>query len=161
MALVDYFLKIDGVPGESTDHKHKDEISVLSFSWSETQPTSGEVGLGRGSGKVQMGEFQFTSQVNKASPLLALKCANGEHIKSAVLVCRRAGKDQQEYFTVKLADILISSYQVGGSQGDVVPTDQFSLNFSKIEWEYKPQGATGALGGPVKAGYNLKEQKQV
>ena len=30
---VDYFLKIDGIDGESQDDKHKDWIEVLSFSW--------------------------------------------------------------------------------------------------------------------------------
>lgn len=33
MATVDYFLKIDGIDGESTDNKHKNEIDVLSWSW--------------------------------------------------------------------------------------------------------------------------------
>ena len=31
-AQVDYFLKIDGVDGESTDDKHKGEIQLESFS---------------------------------------------------------------------------------------------------------------------------------
>ena len=30
---VDYFLKVEGIPGESLDAKHKDEIDVLGFSW--------------------------------------------------------------------------------------------------------------------------------
>ena len=30
---VDYFLKVDGIPGESVDAKHKGEIDVLAFSW--------------------------------------------------------------------------------------------------------------------------------
>ena len=30
MAEVDYFLKIDGIPGESQDDEHKDEIEVVS-----------------------------------------------------------------------------------------------------------------------------------
>ncbi|MGH2698518.1 MAG: type VI secretion system tube protein Hcp [Actinomycetota bacterium] len=32
MAAVDYFLKIDGIPGESQDAKHKDEIDVNAWS---------------------------------------------------------------------------------------------------------------------------------
>jgi len=31
MAAVDYFLKIDGAPGESMDAKHKNEIQIYSF----------------------------------------------------------------------------------------------------------------------------------
>ena len=38
MALVDYFLKIEGAPGESNDKTHKDEIQVLSFSFGEALP---------------------------------------------------------------------------------------------------------------------------
>ena len=37
MAQVDYFLKLDGIPGESVDSKHKDEIDIMSFSFGETQ----------------------------------------------------------------------------------------------------------------------------
>ena len=36
MAAVDYFLKFDGIKGESTDAKHKDEIDIESWSWGET-----------------------------------------------------------------------------------------------------------------------------
>lgn len=36
MAQVDFFLKIDGIKGESTDKAHKGEIEIESFSWGET-----------------------------------------------------------------------------------------------------------------------------
>jgi len=101
-------------------------------------------------------------KVNKASPKLFLVCATGEHIKKAVLTCRKAGKEQQEFYLVKMEDLLVSSYQTGGSShGDVIPTDQISLNFAKIEFEYKPQKADGTLDAPVKAGYDLKSNKKV
>jgi type VI secretion system secreted protein Hcp len=65
--------------------------------------------------------------VIKASPKLFLACATGQHIKEAVLVGGvKEGKDRQEFFNVKLIDILTSSYQQGGSSGNI-PTDQFSL----------------------------------
>ena len=34
----DTFMKVDGIPGESQDDKHKDWIELLSFSHSFTQP---------------------------------------------------------------------------------------------------------------------------
>ena len=37
MALFDAFLKIEGIEGESPDAKHKGEIQLESFSWSESQ----------------------------------------------------------------------------------------------------------------------------
>jgi type VI secretion system secreted protein Hcp len=101
-------------------------------------------------------------KMNKASPKLFLACATGEHIKKAVLTCRKAGGEQQEFLLVTMTDLLVSSYQTGGSgHSDIVPTDQISLNYSKIEFEYKPQDEKGKVGGPIKAGYDLKLNKKV
>ena len=59
MATVDYFLKIDGIDGESTDNKHKNEIDVLSWSWGETQSGTMAGGGGGGAGKVAMQEARW------------------------------------------------------------------------------------------------------
>ena len=89
-------------------------------------------------------------------------CATGQHIKVATLTVRKAGKDQQEYYIVKLSDNLVSSYQSGGSEGsNALPVDQFSINFAKIEFEYKSQKPDGTLGAPVKGGWDLKANKKV
>lgn len=160
MAAVDYFLKLEGVEGESQDHKHKGEIDLESWSWGETQAGTHSGGGGGGAGKVSMQDFHFVMKVNKASPKLLLACASGEHIKKAVLTCRKAGKEAQEFLKMTLTDLLVSSFQTGGSgHGDIVPTDQISLNYSKIEYEYKAQKPDGSLDGPVKAGWDLKSNK--
>ena len=162
MAQVDFFLKIDGIEGESADSKHKGEIDLESWSWGESQAGTHAGGGGGGAGKVHMQDFHFVMKMNKASPALFLRCATGEHIKKAVLTCRKAGKEQQEYMKVTMSDLLVSSYQTGGSgHAEIVPTDQVSLNFSKVEWEYKEQKADGTLGGATKAGYDLKANKTV
>jgi len=158
MAVVDYFLEIDGIKGESEDAKHKDHIQLESWSWGETNHGTSGHGTGAGAGKVQMQDFHFVMKVNTASPFLFLACATGEHIKKAILTCRKAGKEQQEYLKWTFSDILVSSYQTGGSaHSEVVPVDQISINFSQIEVEYKPQKADGTLGAAIKKGYNIKK----
>jgi len=160
MAMVDYFLKIDGIEGESQDSKHKNEIEIESFSWGEVQTGTASHGGGMGAGRIQMQDFNFTMQVNKASPKLFLSCARGDHIKNAILTCRKAGKEQQEYLKVTFSDILVSSFQTGGSAaGDALPLDQISLNFTKVEFEYKEQKPDGTLGGAIKAHYDIKQVK--
>jgi type VI secretion system secreted protein Hcp len=162
MAVVDYFLKIDGIEGESADAKHKGEIDLESWSWSEHQQGTHHVAGGGGAGKVQVNDIHFVMKVSKASPKLMLACADGQHIKKGVLVCRKAGKEQQEFLKITLTDILVSSYQGGAAmRSDVVPTDQVSLNFAKIEFEYKEQKADGTLGGAVKAGWDVKAHKKL
>jgi type VI secretion system secreted protein Hcp len=161
MALVDYFLKIDGIDGESTDAKHKDEIDVLSFSWGETNEGTQGAGGGGGAGKVQMQDFHFVANTSKASPALFLGCASGEHFKKAVLTARKAGKEQLEFMKVTMEDLLISSYQVGGSAGDVVPVDQVSINFAKIEFSYRPQNPDGSLDQEVSAGWDQQRNVKI
>jgi type VI secretion system secreted protein Hcp len=162
MASVDYFLKIDGIDGESKDDKHKGEIDLESFSFGGTQAISSRTGGGGGAGKVSLQDFHLVMTVSKASPKLFLHCCNGAHIKSAVLVARKAGKEQQEYLKITLSDCIVSSFAGGGaSAADVVPVDQVALNFAKIEMEYKEQKADGSLAGPLKTGWDLKANKAV
>ena len=162
MATADYFLKIDGIPGESQDAKHKGAIDLESFSWGETNSGSAGGGGGGGAGKVAMQDFHFTSRVNKASPTLFLACATGKHIKEAVFSARKAGKGQQDYLIIKLKDLLISSYQIGGAEAaDDLPMDQVSFNFAQIEYEYRPQKPDGTLDSPIKAGWDVKKGKKL
>ena len=58
-----------------------------------------------------------------------------------MLTARKAGKPQVEFLTFSLSDVLVSAYQTGGAEGEVVPMDSVSLNFSKIQMEYKQQKA--------------------
>jgi type VI secretion system secreted protein Hcp len=120
MADVDYFLKIDGIPGESLDDKHRDEIQVESWRWGEQNAGTFAFG-GGGAGKVNMGDFRFLMKVNKATPQLFLACATGQHIKSAILTARKAGKEQQDYLKIEFTDLLVSSYSSGdGSIASVI-----------------------------------------
>ena len=118
MAAFDYFLKLDGIPGESTDAKHKGEIDVLSWSWGESQEIAPNAGGGSGTGKVAMTDLHVSANLSKASPQLLLACAAGKHIKSAVLTGRKAGKEQTEFLTFSLSDVLVSGYQTGGATAD-------------------------------------------
>jgi len=161
-ALQDYFLKIDGIEGESQDAKHKSEIDVLSWSIGETNGGSMSFQGGGGAGKVSFQDFHFTMRMSKASPKLFLACASGQHIPKAVLTVRKAGTEQQEFFQVTMSDLLVSSYQTGGAGSDnSLPIEQISLNFAKIEVQYKQQDAKGQLGGPIKAGWDLKQNVKV
>src|SRR5688500_17748659 len=91
MAEVDYFLKINGSPGESVDAKHKGEIDVLGFSWGVSQTGTMGYGGGGGAGKASFQDFHFTMPTSKASPKVMLACATGQHIDEAILYCRKAG----------------------------------------------------------------------
>jgi type VI secretion system secreted protein Hcp len=163
MAQVDYFLKIDGIDGESTDDKFKKNIELESWSWGESNSGGFSHGTGGGAGKVSMQDFHFVMLMNNASASLAQACAGGTHIAFAELNCRKAGTTPQVFLKIKMSDVLVSSYQTGGSShGEIVPTDQISINFAKIEYAYGKQDAKGTVASlDQKMGYDLKLNKKV
>ena len=154
MAAVDYFLKIDGVDGESTDDKHKGEIDVESFSWGVTQTGTAAAGGGGGTGKVIMQDIHFTKFLDKATPKLWLKCATGEHIKQAVLVGVAAAGDpievtgaalqraDSQFLKLTFSDVLVSSFQENGVNAGIV--DQLAFQYASAKMETTP-GATVAI----------------
>ena len=158
--MVDYFLKMDGVAGDSHDAHHRDEIEVLSFSWGESNLSAPSSGTGGGAGRVEMEDFHFTTLTGSASPKLMLLCANGRHVVSAVLVVRRPGPSLQEFLKLTFSDVTVSSYRIGGSTGDV-PVDQVSLRFGKVQIDLKPLKATGALGAAIHGGWDVKLNKAI
>jgi len=141
---VDMFLKLDGIDGESMDHKHKGEIEILSFSWGLSNTVSSATG-GAGAGKVKFNEFTIVKMIDTASPKLMESCCQGEHLGFAqlTLVGKGVKGQPEEFLKIKLSDVLVSSYQTGGSnQGGVVPMDQVTLNFARLDVQ-----ATNGRGG--------------
>ena len=153
----DYLLELEGIKGESLDEKHKDKIEIDSFSWGVTNDGNMGRGGGGGTGRANFQDVHFTKQTDKSSAKLVAAASSGEHIKKAVLTARKAGgkAGQVEYLIITMEDVMVSSFQTGGNAGNSsIPVDQFSLNFTKIKYEYKPQKADGTLEGAFMAMYD-------
>ena len=165
MALFDFFLKIEGIPGESLDDKHRDEIQLVGWSFGEENAATPNVTGGGGSGTVSMQDFHFTSHTSKASPLLFFACASGQHIPSAVLSVRKAGalaRGGIDFLHYKIQEILVTSFSnaADGGGASAVPTDQFSLNFQKVEIDFTFRNAEGA-NQTISRGWDLQGNKKV
>jgi type VI secretion system secreted protein Hcp len=161
MATVDYFLKIDGVDGESVDAQFPKWIEIDSWGWGATNNSVG-ASTGGGTGKVAMQDLRITAAINAASATLAQYCANGKHIAWVELDCRKAGDTPQVFLKIKLTDVVVSSYQTGGTaHGELTPIDQIDLNFAKIEYSYGAQDSTTGKVNSLdkKMGYDLRTNK--
>src|SRR5258708_8889413 len=103
----DGFLKVDGIDGESTDDKHKNEIEVLSFHWGVSQPRSGSASSAGSltAERANFDNFVVIKAIDKASPKLALGCADGQHFTNARIELCRAGGDKQPYMEYKMTDV--------------------------------------------------------
>ncbi len=155
----DIFAKLGDIKGESLDDKHKDEIEVLSYSWGVTNAGSMGYGSGGGEGKAQFHDLSFTHKIDKASPVLMQYCATGVHLKEATITHRKAGKGQQEFLVIKLADVIVTGVTHGGNGADG-SSENVSIAFAKVNVEYKPQKADGSLDAGIHFKYDLKAQKE-
>jgi type VI secretion system secreted protein Hcp len=159
----DAFLKLDGIPGESQDKNHPNEIEIESYSWGLSNSGSLGSGGGGGAGKASFQDMSFTSLASAAGPLLAAACATGRHIANAVLTLRKSGGGGGglEFIKIKLEDVLVSSYSQGGAADGQAsrPSEDFSLNFAKITFDYYPQAAGGQAGTPVEFNFDLRENR--
>lgn len=120
------FLHLDDIPGESTSNRRENWIEVESFSWGAQKTTNVPPSFSA---------LHFQKKVDKSSPKLMLHVSNGRVLETGVLEILRPGDSSLRMLGLKMKDVLISSYQTGGSAGDV-PRDYFSLSFNAIQWTY-------------------------
>lgn len=161
----DAFLKIDGIPGESTDNKHGDWIEVLQFKHRLEQPasvTASSTG-GATAERVNHGTFDIIHNLDKASPKIYEACCTGKHIKEVVLELCRSGGDKVRYMEVKLEQVLVSKVEAMGTNNEEgFPAEQISFSYGKIKWTYTQQKRTDGLGGGnVNAGWDLTANKAI
>ncbi len=151
---VDMFIRIGDIKGEAQDAAHKDEIDVLAWSWGMSQ--SGTMHVGGGGGKVSVQDLSVTKWIDKASPPLMMACSDGSQFPEAVLTVRKAGKTPLEYIVVTLNDVIITSISTGSNGGEERLTENVTLNFSGVHFDYQPQKPDGSKdGGQIKYGWNI------
>jgi type VI secretion system secreted protein Hcp len=162
--MFDAFLKIDGIPGESTDGGHKEWIEILSYNHGISQPVSSTASSagGAASERCAHSDFVIVKYLDKASPKLYEACSTGQHIKEVTVELCRAGGDKVKYMEIKMEQCIISSVSPGGNGKEKdLPSEAVSFNYGKIKWTYTQQKrADGSGGGNVTGGWDLIENKK-
>lgn len=142
-AAVDYFLEVNGVPGESQDAKMPDAIDVLSYSWGASAEKNKSP---------RLNDLSIEHLVDVASPPLFQRLVTGTTIPSAELIARKAGESQFIFLRFCFQDVRVTSVQQKGS--DDVPIEQVSFSYGAVSEQYTQQSATGGAGNTVFAGWN-------
>jgi type VI secretion system secreted protein Hcp len=160
----DAFMKIDGIPGESTDDAHKDWIEILDYSHALEQPASVAVSTAGGgtAERCDHDDFGVKKFIDKASPKIYDACCSGKHIKDVTIELCRAGGDKVKYMEIKMEEVIVSSVRPSGNPkgNDGFPTESVAFNYGKITWTYTQQKrADGSGGGNVTAGWSLIANK--
>lgn len=154
---VDMFMKIATITGESTDKKHPNEIDVLAWSWGISNSGTTHQGGGGGSGKANVQDLSFTKYTDKSSNALLLSASNGQHLATADLVVRKAGGKGTpiEYIKIHMEEVMVTSVSCGGSGGEDRLTENVTLNFAKVKYEYTPQKPDGSADASVDMTFDI------
>lgn len=158
---IEYFLKFGSIKGESQASKHKDEIELLSWSWGASNPTNIS-GSGMSTGKVSLSDLNISKRVDKASPKLLELLVTGKHVADATLTCMKQTGDKtpQDFLTIKLKEVYVSSYQTGGAHGDDLGSESISISYGNINYDYKEQKPDGTLVSAGNVEYDLFKREQ-
>lgn len=151
--MIDAYMKIDGIDGESTDEKHSGWIEVLGFDFCIAQKVSRTASTegGASSERADFSEFTITKMLDKSSPLLAQACAEGRHIKSIVFELWRAGK--VKYMAYQLTNCMISAVSTYADGG--FPEEKIAIDVGRFEIAYTQQDrSTGLSLGQVACGWD-------
>ena len=154
---VDYFLKLDGIDGESADANHKNEIQLMSWSWGASQVSSVAGTGGSGAGKADLSDFSVMTYFDKATPKFFKSIGSGTHIKSGTMSAVKSGANGKPYLKVDFTELFVSSLQISGSSE--IPSVSLSFTYNTIKIDYSVQDEKGNLTSTGPVTYNLKENK--
>jgi len=154
---VDFFLKLDGIEGESGDEKQKNWIQLLSFSWGGSQVTSVAGTGGSGAGKADLSDFSIMKYMDKASSKIFKSMISGTHIKTGTVFAVKSGADGKPFLKIDFKELYVTSHQISASSE--IPTESVSFSYNEIKLEYSAQNEQGILTTTGAVTYDLKANK--
>ena len=153
-AADDYFLKIDGVPGESAAGLAKDAIQVKEFSWG-TENTSAFTSGGAPAGKATFKEFTIKKNVDSTSPVLLQKLGLGAPLPAIELAVRHAAATPQPFYMrycMQPAIVVSQEHAASGDDGSIEETIVFK--FAAGSQTFGRQNVSGQITSSVMGSWN-------
>lgn len=149
----DYFLRLDGITGDSVDAQHQGWVDVQDYSWKATNGTT-VTGSGWSASKASLSAMTLSTQLGQHSPPLFLRTMNGRHLTSALVQGMTTGATPRRFVEIEMRDVAVASYEA--ASGDESPQDTFSLAFAVIRYSIYLQSATGGEGQEITSTWNIR-----
>lgn len=162
LMVLDFGKGADEVVGECLLKGEEKKIVIDSFAHNISMPLSQDMSnTKRTVGRAQFGELQVSKRFDSSSPKLAYFAATGKEFEKIFVRIYHADSvgdastaDFKLYLTYTMHNAMISNISVSGGGGQA--GESMSLNFTKMEWEYKVQDEKSDMKGQVAYSYDLK-----
>jgi type VI protein secretion system component Hcp len=136
------WLKIDTVPGSSTNKAHPNEIALTGFCFAGEAPTAGKGGGG------SFGSFTIEERLDRAAPVLLEKMIEASAIPDATITFAKSGSIQTDFLTYKFQDLHVDGFREGGD-GDPASV-AVTFSWSALDERYLQVDFNGnTIGNPV------------
>ena len=154
--MIDMFLKIPEIPGDSVNAAHPNEIPVLAYSLGFTTSSAGT----RTSRPVAQ-NLSVTIYYSKVSPPLFLALCKGTVFPTVTLTDRLAGGTPRDYLTITLERVTVTSDSQGGSGGEDRLTQNLTFAFNRISYSYIGVDDAAQTLPAVKAGFDFNTNQPI
>lgn len=141
-----WYIRFEGVEGESSDGEHKAWSDLLSFDSPVAIPNTPTFGTP---------ELMVTKVVDKSSPILAQMANSRTGFKSVDIEFQQVySSGNVVYYRCDLSNVVIVSYVTSGASTDGRPVEDLHLTYGQINITYTPVDATGRKGSPVTSSWS-------
>ena len=131
------YMLIVGIPGESTDDRHKDWIEVLSLSQNTTADKSDNGAC----------SVSLAKSLDRSGPLLWAAAVSGTNVGDVRIEITRGGEDRQRFYELTLTNAFVTS--LSATPNSLL--EQLTLAGDSARLRYFPQKADGTLDAPIVA----------
>jgi len=129
--------------GEVSAKGHENSIEVHGFQIGVA--ASSAIGSGQATARRQYKHLVVLKRLDSSSTSLMSALATNDEVKELKLSLRKPGDGQEDFFTITLASARVVGVDLDFDEsGEAV--ERASFAFTKIEVEYRVQGADGVLG---------------
>ena len=154
-AGLDYFLKIDGIDGESHAKGHEHSIEIESFSWGVTNTGDVGGGGGGGHGKSNFMPYGWTQGIDKSTVYVFLAVASGKHYKNVTMETERSADAKPvSFFTMSFDNVQFTLLQMNGDSDSIHVAGE--LIYDKITMSYRAQRSDGRYDDPIVGSWDVK-----
>lgn len=155
LVAVDIFLKIDGIPGESTAERYPTWIDVYTYSH-QLGPEEARSPEGAKVGAVH-GDVEVTKPLDRSSPKLYEACCARKHFEVVRLEACRMVRDRSERFLrVELEDSFVRSVVLTAGTDDATqPSETVRFAYRRIRWTFTKPVSDGSEAGSISSSWDL------
>ncbi len=151
------YIQMPDIKGESKEQNHDGWIYVDAVSMPIARSISeGATGVQRSNGTTMLADIVVSKTWDSSSPKMMLACAQGTFMDEVVIhLCSMINKKNVTNLEIKLSDVIVTSYNFHGTSDQApTPSEDITLNYTKIEWNYKKYKEDGSEDGNFPATYD-------